>query len=104
MKAPADPQRPWPASVRSRLVDHHTGVEFVVLTQVAVDVVHECQDQDRAPGQIPAHLQAAVVDQVLRGVGVDREHRHVLVCSADLHRHRQYGARDGVLRDCHRAI
>ena len=95
------PQCPWSARTRARWVDHHAGAEFVVLAEVAIDVVHQHQDHDRASGQVPADLQSAVVDQVLRGVGIDREHRHVLSGLADLHRHRDYGARDGVLRGCH---
>jgi len=55
------------------------------------------------PGYEPADLQAAVVDQVLRGVGVDREHGHVLIGLADLCRHGQHRACDGVLRSGHPA-
>ena len=103
MKAPASPRARGPLAFDPGWVDHQAGAELVVLSEVAIDVVHQHQDDDRAPGQVAAHLQAAVVDQVLSGVGVDREHRHVLVRQADLHRHRDHRARDGVLRGCHRA-
>ena len=86
-----------------RRIDHHTGAEFVVLAEVAVDEVRQYQDHDCTPGQVPADLQAAVVDHLLGGVGVHREHRDVLSGLADLHRHREHRACDGVLRSSHPA-
>ncbi len=38
----------------SRLVDHHTGAQFVVLAEVAVDEVRQYQRDDGAPGQVAA--------------------------------------------------
>ena len=86
------------AGIRPGRVDHHVCAEFVVLAQIAVEVVHQHQDHHGAPWQVPADLQAAVIDQSLGGVGVHREHRHVLTGLADLDRHREHGAGNGVLR------
>ena len=103
MKAPAD------CRARGPLAFDPGGLTITLVpyswycAEVAVDVVHQHQDDDRAPGQVAADLQAAVVDHPLRGVGVDREHRHVLSRLADLHRHGQHRAGDGVLRSSHPA-
>jgi len=48
MKAPADCSARG-RSPLTRRVDHDAGPEFVVLPQVAVDVMHQHQHDDRAP-------------------------------------------------------
>ena len=90
-----------PGGVRSHRVDHHVGAVFVVLAEVAVDVVHQHQHDHGPPGSVPADPQAAVVDHPLGGFGVHREHGHVLIRLADQHRHGEHGAGDGVLRSSH---
>ena len=100
-KATADRRAPEPGGVRSHRVDHHVGPVFVVLAEVAVDVVHQHQHDHGPPGSVPADPQAAVVDHPLGGFGVHREHGHVLIRLADQHRHGEHGAGDGVLRSSH---
>ena len=76
-ESPGRPQSAKPARIRPGRVDHHIRAVFVVLAQVAVYVAHEHQDHDRAPGQIAADLQAAVVDHPLGGVGI---HENIAMC------------------------
>ena len=101
MKAPADCRARGPACIRPQRIDHHIRAVFVVLAEVAVHIAHQHQDNDRTSRQIAADLQAAVVNHPLGGVGVHREHRHVLIRLADLHRHGEHGSGNGVLRGSH---
>ncbi|GAT01564.1 uncharacterized protein RMCFA_1676, partial [Mycolicibacterium fortuitum subsp. acetamidolyticum] len=91
-------QATQPGLLGPRPVHHHIGAVLQVRPQVTVDVAHQHQHDDGAARSKPIHAQAAVVDHALRGIGIHREHRHVLFGGTDLHRHRQHGAEDGVLR------
>jgi hypothetical protein len=85
------------------LVDQERGAVLVVLAEVAVDVADEQLQQNRPAGQVLKDFEAAVVDESLGGVGVDGEHRRMLVGLANDHRHGEDGSGDGVLRDRHGA-
>ncbi|MCW2651898.1 MAG: long-chain acyl-CoA synthetase [Mycobacterium sp.] len=94
-------QRPHTVGPRAGRVDHHRRAELVITAEVAVDVSHQHQDHDRAAGQVLAHFQPAVVDELLRGRGRDREHRRVLIGRPDFDRHGKHSAGDGVLGGWH---
>ena len=69
----------------------------MVLPQVAVDVAGQHQVDHGAAGAVLADLQTAVVDEPLRGRGVNRKHRGVYVRFSNPHRHGEHRSGDDVL-------
>ncbi len=70
-------ERSQPARTRAVRIDHDAGRELVVRAEVTVEVAGQHQVDDGATGPVLAHLKSAVIDELLRRIGIDGEHRGV---------------------------